>query len=59
MTTGTARPPSRDLRSTELRLIRDCLARHRGNVSAAARELGITRTTLYRKIRQHPDEPLL
>ena len=45
---------SRDLRSTELRLIRDCLARHGGNVSAAARELGITRTTLYRKLRQEP-----
>jgi len=47
-------PASCDLRSTELRLIRDCLARHRGNVSAAARELGITRTTLYRKMRQPP-----
>lgn len=45
-------PASRDLRSTELRLIRECLARHAGNVSAAARELGITRTTLYRKLRQ-------
>lgn len=47
-------PASRDLRTTELRLIRDCLARHGGNVSAAARELGITRTTLYRKLRQEP-----
>src|SRR5574338_362644 len=50
-------PPGGDLRSTELRLIRDCLARHRGNVSAAARELGITRTTLYRKLRQEPEGP--
>jgi transcriptional regulator of acetoin/glycerol metabolism len=49
-----AAPPSRDLRSTELRLIRDCLARHDGNVSATARELGITRTTLYRKLRHKP-----
>ncbi len=41
-----------DLRAAELRIVRDCLARHAGNVSAAARELGITRTTLYRKLRQ-------
>ncbi|MBL8446792.1 MAG: sigma-54-dependent Fis family transcriptional regulator [Zoogloeaceae bacterium] len=51
----TLSPTHRDLRSTELRLIRECLARHGGNVSAAARELGITRTTLYRKLRQTPD----
>lgn len=50
-------PTNGDLRTTELRLIRDCLARHKGNVSAAARELGITRTTLYRKMRQYPGEP--
>ena len=43
------------LRTSEARLVRDTLARHRGNISAAARELGITRTTLYRKLRQ--DEP--
>jgi len=46
---------SGDLRSTELRLIRDCLDRHHGNVSAAARELGITRTTLYRKLKQEAE----
>ena len=40
-----------DLRAAELRMVRDCLARHAGNVSAAARELGITRTTLYRKLK--------
>ena len=42
---------SGDLRAAELRMVRDCLARHSGNVSAAARELGITRTTLYRKLK--------
>ncbi len=41
-----------DLRSCEQRLVRACLQRHAGNISAAARELGITRTTLYRKLRQ-------
>ncbi|MGE5490505.1 MAG: sigma-54-dependent Fis family transcriptional regulator [Actinomycetota bacterium] len=40
-----------DLRSAEYRLVRECVARHQGNLSAAARELGITRTTLYRKMR--------
>ncbi|MFV0665133.1 MAG: sigma-54-dependent Fis family transcriptional regulator [Denitromonas sp.] len=44
-----------DLRSCEQRLVRACLQRHGGNVSAAARELGITRTTLYRKLRQDDD----
>ncbi|MCB1956204.1 MAG: sigma-54-dependent Fis family transcriptional regulator [Rhodocyclaceae bacterium] len=45
-------PAGGDLRATERRLVRECLDRHDGNVSAAARELGITRTTLYRKLRQ-------
>lgn len=38
------------LRGQQQRLIRAALARHGGNISAAARELGITRTTLYRKL---------
>lgn len=46
-----------DLRSCEQRLVRACLQRHGGNVSAAARELGITRTTLYRKLRQDDTTP--
>jgi transcriptional regulator of acetoin/glycerol metabolism len=32
--------------------VESTVARHNGNISAAARELGITRTTLYRKLRQ-------
>ncbi len=30
--------------------IRDAIARHGGNISAAARELGVSRNTLYRKM---------
>jgi DNA-binding NtrC family response regulator len=33
--------------------IRLVLARHRGNASAAARQLGISRTTLWRKLREY------
>jgi transcriptional regulator of acetoin/glycerol metabolism len=38
------------LRAVQARLVRETVARHGGNISAAARELGITRTTLYRKL---------
>jgi len=47
-------PAGHSLRSAENRLIDDTLARHAGNISATARELGITRTTLYRKLRRNP-----
>ena len=33
------------------------LARHHGNLSAAARELGVSRNTLYRKLRKHGIQP--
>ena len=47
-----AGPAAQSLRAAESRLVGDTVARHKGNISAAARELGITRTTLYRKLRQ-------
>lgn len=45
-------PPSGSLRDSELEQIRGALARHQGNVSAAAQALGISRATLYRKLKQ-------
>ncbi|MBK4997807.1 sigma-54-dependent Fis family transcriptional regulator [Pseudomonas sp. S31] len=44
--------PSGSLKDNELELIRGALARHQGNVSAAAEALGISRATLYRKLKQ-------
>lgn len=41
-----------DLDSLTLRAIRESLARNDGNVAATARELGISRTTLYRKLKE-------
>jgi transcriptional regulator of acetoin/glycerol metabolism len=46
------RPTTQSLRAAETRLVEETVARHAGNISAAARELGITRTTLYRKLRR-------
>lgn len=44
--------PSGSLKDSELEQIRGALARHQGNVSAAAAALGISRATLYRKLKQ-------
>ena len=43
--------PARSLRDAEAGLVRLAVQRHGGNISAAARELKITRTTLYRRLR--------
>ena len=52
---GRERPldaaPSRDIRSQERVMIQAALARHGGNRTAAARELGIHPTTLWRKLK--------
>lgn len=40
------------LERIELHAIQDTIRRNHGNISAAARQLGVSRTTLYRKLRQ-------
>lgn len=47
------RPLSADVEQAEARRIRAALERHGGDRSATADELGIDRTTLYRKIKRH------
>ena len=44
---------STPLEDAESVAIRASLERHRGNRSRAARELGISRNTLWRKMRRH------
>ncbi|WPD44470.1 sigma-54-dependent Fis family transcriptional regulator [Pseudomonas aeruginosa] len=46
------RPQSGSIRENELELIRQALERHQRNVPAAAAALGISRATLYRKLKQ-------
>lgn len=45
------------LRNVQARLARESVDRHGGNISAAARELGITRTTLYRLLGPNKKPP--
>ncbi|HBP1731219.1 TPA: helix-turn-helix domain-containing protein, partial [Pseudomonas aeruginosa] len=46
------RPPTGSIRENELELIRHSLDTHQGNVSATAETLGISRATLYRKLKK-------
>ena len=47
-----APPAAKDLRQAELSMIYSALERNRGNRSAAARDLGIHKTTLWRKLKR-------
>jgi DNA-binding NtrC family response regulator len=46
-------PADLNLDTLEARAIREAIAKHEGNLSRAARELGLGRTTLYRKMAKH------
>lgn len=52
--TAAATLPSDDLHAIELRAIDDALAACAGNVTAAARKLGISRCTIYRRLGERP-----
>jgi DNA-binding NtrC family response regulator len=45
-----------DLHATEKRLITQALAATKGNITAAAKKLGISRRTLHRKINEMKSE---
>jgi transcriptional regulator of acetoin/glycerol metabolism len=49
-TDDDASQASLSMREVELRTIEEALAAHDGNVSAAARQLGISRSTIYRRL---------
>jgi transcriptional regulator of acetoin/glycerol metabolism len=52
-----ARGMAGSLETIELQAIQETLRVNSGNVSAAARQLGVSRTTLYRKLRQPDASP--
>jgi transcriptional regulator of acetoin/glycerol metabolism len=45
------------LEHIELHAIQETIRHNRGNISAAARQLGVSRTTLYRKLKQSDSAP--
>ncbi|MBV4475116.1 sigma-54-dependent Fis family transcriptional regulator [Pseudomonas botevensis] len=49
---ASEKPQAGSIRENELEMIRQSLDTHQGNVSAAADALGISRATLYRKLKQ-------
>jgi len=50
---GLKEAPRRVALETEARLLRDALTRHRGNVSALAREMEITPRAVHQKLKRH------
>jgi transcriptional regulator with PAS, ATPase and Fis domain len=50
---GALRLDDYNLETVEHRVIQAALEKHAGNVSRAARELGITRTSLYRRMEKY------
>jgi len=50
---GTGRVEEMSLEEVECLLIKKAMARHEGNVSAAAEALGLTRSALYRRLKKY------
>ncbi|HEV8356872.1 MAG TPA: helix-turn-helix domain-containing protein, partial [Gemmatimonadales bacterium] len=50
---GEAAPAPASLEELEREAIRQALSRHDGNVSLAARALGLSRSALYRRLQRH------
>ena len=46
-------PSNMNLEETEKMLIRKVIDKHGGNISKAAKELGLTRASLYRRIEKY------
>ncbi|MNT91554.1 Bacterial regulatory protein, Fis family [compost metagenome] len=55
-TQATAATAAGRMRDWEAGVIRQALARHGGNVSHAARELGVSRNTIYRRLKDGLDD---
>lgn len=45
-------PRAKNLAGRELEIIRAAYKQHSGNISAVARELGISRNTVYKKLKE-------
>jgi transcriptional regulator of acetoin/glycerol metabolism len=50
---GTGRVEEMSLEDVECLLVKKAMARHEGNVSAAAHALGLTRSALYRRLKKY------
>ena len=49
---SAAEPQAKNLADQELQIIRVAYERNSGNISAIARELGISRNTVYKKLKE-------
>jgi len=55
VSSGTRAPLALNLGETGLSLMRRALSECKGNRTLAAQRLGISRRTLHRKLREHPE----
>ncbi len=52
-TDGAPKPMAESLEDREYQLVLDAVSKHRGRLEMAARELGVSRTTLWRRMRKY------